>query len=139
MGRSEEAVEAYRDALKADPRYAQAVENLSSLLEREGRLTEAMEELRRLLSMEPGNVDARLRLAGSCRSLENFPEAIQHYSGHPEDPAAQTPTRSRVSPWRTPARERRRRRSACYARLEAVGRRGRGVPAGSRDAPEGDR
>ncbi len=66
--------------MKADPRYAQAVGNLASLLEEEGKLTEAMEELRRLLTLAPDNADARLRLAGILRMLENYPEAIESYT-----------------------------------------------------------
>jgi len=64
--------------MKADPRYLQASSNLASMLEGAGRWSEALDELRRLLTIEPDNVDARIRLGTIYAQLENWGEAAQH-------------------------------------------------------------
>jgi tetratricopeptide (TPR) repeat protein len=96
------------------------VQNLASLREQEGRLTEALEELRRLLGLAPGNIEARLRLAGILRGLENWPEAIEHYeavlAAQPDNPEA---LRGIALAWAaTGARD---KALACYGRLEKLG------------------
>jgi len=77
LGRAAEATQAYREALRRDPAYYQAVANLAALLESEKRYGEALEELERLTALDPGNPQARFRLAACYLALDRFDEARQ--------------------------------------------------------------
>ena len=63
LGRFDEAAAAYRKALANDPRLRLAQHNLVEALKRLGRTDEAAAELRAWLHFEPGDGEARRRLA----------------------------------------------------------------------------
>lgn len=56
--RSESAVEAFRNAVRINPRYAEAHNNLATLLLQLGRLDEALAAARRALQLRPGYAQA---------------------------------------------------------------------------------
>ena len=58
-GRTEEAAEQFRAALRADPGFAPAHLNLGTALASQGKRGPALAEFRRALELEPRNVKAR--------------------------------------------------------------------------------
>ena len=62
-GRLDEAVEVYRDALRAEPELPDLWFNLSAALNQQGRLSEAEEALRRVIALRPDDVAAYANLA----------------------------------------------------------------------------
>ncbi len=63
VGLADEAVEAYRKAIKLDPKLVSAHYNLGSLLARSGKFAEAERHLRSAVEADPTNAAARQRLA----------------------------------------------------------------------------
>jgi len=62
IGRGEEAIAHYREAIRLDPTHVLARINLAVTLARESRLDEAVAELEAVLRLEPGNEAARKML-----------------------------------------------------------------------------
>ncbi len=56
--RPEAAVEAFRNAVRINPRYAEAHNNLATVLQQQGRLDEALIAARRALQLRPGYAQA---------------------------------------------------------------------------------
>jgi tetratricopeptide (TPR) repeat protein len=77
MGRSLEAEAAYRTAVKADPRFAQAWYNLADLLDVQRRTKEAIACLDRALEADPGCADAMFNMALLLQGIERHAEAAQ--------------------------------------------------------------
>ncbi|MFQ5428681.1 MAG: tetratricopeptide repeat protein [Phycisphaerae bacterium] len=74
INRIDEAIEAYRAAVRADPTYANAYYGLGWALEAEGRPDEAITAYRRALSIQPGHAEARQALdAAAARRGQHRP------------------------------------------------------------------
>jgi tetratricopeptide (TPR) repeat protein len=78
-GRTDEAIEHYREALRLKPDYAEAHYNLASALARSGRSEEASEHYQRLLQLEPDNAEAHHGLGRILAGMGKTDEAIEHY------------------------------------------------------------
>ena len=75
QGLPEEAAEAYRKAIKLDPRSASAHLNLGSNLARSGKFAEAESHLRSAIKANPRNAAAHQKLAEVLESLGHTDEA----------------------------------------------------------------
>ncbi len=67
LGRKEEAEDAYRQALKADPKYAQAWSNLGVLLDDQGRKEEAEDAYRQALEARPEGRPSLVQPGGAAQ------------------------------------------------------------------------
>ena len=82
------AEENYRNAIRCDPKYANAHANLGAVLDRQGRTGEALEEYRKGLALNPGHADAHYHLGLMMEGQGNFPDADRHYGeAQNSDPA----------------------------------------------------
>lgn len=77
LGDSFEAIAAYKGALEADPRDAEALEALLRLYEREGQWADHLEALDRLAALSEGDTRAAERLALQLRAARVTEEKIQ--------------------------------------------------------------
>jgi Flp pilus assembly protein TadD len=75
QGLPEEAVAAYRSAVKLDPKSVSAQYNLGSSLARNGRLAEAERHIRAAIAADPKNAAAHLKLAEVLEGLGRTDEA----------------------------------------------------------------
>ena len=73
------AEENYRNAIRCDPKYANAHANLGAVLDRQGRSGEALEEYRKGITLNPGHADAHYHLGLMMERQDRFPEADRHY------------------------------------------------------------
>ncbi len=73
------AEENYRNAIRCDPKYANAHTNLGAVLDRQGQTGEALEEYRKGLALNPGHADAHYHLGLMMERQGRFPEADHHY------------------------------------------------------------
>jgi tetratricopeptide (TPR) repeat protein len=71
------AVSEFKQALAANPRYADAYRNLARLYYVRKDFRQAAEAYRNLTNLEPQDIDAYLQLALSYTELDRFAEAIQ--------------------------------------------------------------
>ena len=82
------AEENYRNAIRCDPKYANAHANLGAVLDRQGRTDEALEEYRKGLALNPGHADAHYHLGLMMERQGNFLDADRHYGeAQNSDPA----------------------------------------------------
>ncbi|QXD15896.1 tetratricopeptide repeat protein [Rhodocaloribacter litoris] len=79
LGRTREALSAYRRAHARDTTDRSIAGNLAALLAEAGRPQEARVLYHRLLAREPGNATLHARLAGLYRMLDSTDQAIIHY------------------------------------------------------------
>jgi tetratricopeptide (TPR) repeat protein len=77
--RMPEAAEAYREALKLDPEYAQAHVMLGVTLATLGQVDEAVQSYRQALEIQPGNATAHFNLAAILEGQGQIEEALSHY------------------------------------------------------------
>ena len=83
-----EAEENYLNAIRCDPKYANAHANLGAVLDRQGRSGEALEEYRKGIALNPGHADAHYHLGLMIEGQGNFPDADRHYGeAQNSDPA----------------------------------------------------
>jgi Flp pilus assembly protein TadD len=75
QGLPDEAVEAYRNAVKLDPKSASAQYNLGSSLARSGRFAEAESHLRKAIKADPTNPAPHQALAQVLEKLGRSDEA----------------------------------------------------------------
>ena len=73
LGRADEAVAHYRQALQAKPDFAQAQHDLGIALARQGRLEEAVLAMREAARLEAGNATYQIRLSRTWRSRAGSP------------------------------------------------------------------
>ncbi len=78
-GRSEEAIDCYREAVRLNPRYSEGHNNLGAALMLRGDLEEAIEHYREALRLEPDLAGAHYNLALATRSQGRIDESIRHY------------------------------------------------------------
>ena len=62
MGRTSEAIDQYKQALRINPSSADAHNNLGAALAQMGRISEAIEQLKAALRINPNDIDARNNL-----------------------------------------------------------------------------
>jgi tetratricopeptide (TPR) repeat protein len=74
-----EAAEAYRKALEADPRFADAHCNLGSVYFNQNRREPARECFLRALEIEPGHVEANLNIGAVLEEEGQDEVALRHY------------------------------------------------------------
>jgi len=78
-GRTEEAVEQYRQALRLKPDYVKAHNNLGLALAGLGKVGEAIEHYHQALRLKPDDAAAYNNLGLALDSLGRIDEAIEHY------------------------------------------------------------
>jgi tetratricopeptide (TPR) repeat protein len=74
-----DAIEAYCNALEADPEFADAHCNLGSVYFNQDRRSQAKECFERALAIDPGHVEAHLNLATLLGDEERNQAALHHY------------------------------------------------------------
>ena len=79
LGRTDEALEAYRGALTVDPGFASAYHNIAAILEEFGRQEEALEHFRLALEIEPQRAWRHFNLANCLAKLDRLDEAVEEY------------------------------------------------------------
>jgi len=78
MGRHEDAVEQYKEAIRVEPAMAAALDGLATeYLERLGRVDLALQWLRRQLSYDPPNVQPYYNMAYACVGADRLDEATE--------------------------------------------------------------
>jgi len=82
QGLPDEAVEAYRSAVKLDPKSASAQYNLGSSLARSGKFAEAESPLRNAIKADPANPTPHQALAQVLEKLGRSDEARRESAGH---------------------------------------------------------
>lgn len=93
VGREDEAMSYYRDAIRNKGENPQLHLNLAGIYERKALLDEAVVEYRQVLASTPDNVQARQRLADIYTLRGSFPQALEQYQElakmNPSDAATQ--------------------------------------------------
>ncbi len=79
MGRQDEAMEQYYEALKINPIYHKAFNNLGNLYEKEGRYEEAISVYENVLERKPTYVSANYNIANIYMKFGDFKKAENHY------------------------------------------------------------
>ena len=79
LGRVDDSIAAYEEAIKRDARFADAHYNLGNVLRQAGRLKEAAARYERALDLEPDFADAHYNLGLALRALGRYDDAIAHY------------------------------------------------------------
>ncbi len=79
LGRTPEAIAAYRSAMQADPNHAVVRTNLGVALYESGQTEQALAEFRRAIELDPSLPEGYNNLGGAYRSLGRFGESIKAY------------------------------------------------------------
>lgn len=79
QGRLDEAVAAFRQALGANPRFAQAHYNLANTLKALDRLEESVSAYLEAIRLSPGYADAHANLGNAFQALGRFQDALVRY------------------------------------------------------------
>ena len=77
IGKREEALQAYRNALRAYPQYSEAKISLAALLQEMGQTEEALHLLRDVVAMYPNLPEGHLALASALRDVGLREEACE--------------------------------------------------------------
>jgi tetratricopeptide (TPR) repeat protein len=80
IGKIEEAISAFREAVSIDSKNAVAHHNLGLLIRQEGELAEAVECYLRAISLVPNYFDAHYNLGNVLRDLGKVEEAIESFN-----------------------------------------------------------
>ena len=80
LGRSQNAMIAYRNAVSYKPDYAEAHNNIGKLLKDLGRLDEAMEAYSKALSIDPNYAEVYTNIGNILHDKNELNEAIKAYS-----------------------------------------------------------
>lgn len=87
LGRHEEAIRDFRQALDADPQLADAHNNLGVSLQASGHSEEAIESFSRAVAIQPAYADAWNNKGLACQALGRFTEALDaHRQAVESDP-----------------------------------------------------
>jgi protein O-mannosyl-transferase len=88
LGRLQEAVLAYLEALQIEPDQAQAHNNISTALLALGEPARALDHAQAAIELEPGHAWSHHAAGAAARALGNFGEAVEHFrSARALDPA----------------------------------------------------
>jgi tetratricopeptide (TPR) repeat protein len=79
LGRTDEAIEEYKIALRIKPDYAEAHNNLGNSYYEQGRIDEAIEEYKIALRIKPDHAVAHYNLGNAYANLGRTDEAIEEY------------------------------------------------------------
>jgi tetratricopeptide (TPR) repeat protein len=79
VGRVQEAIIQFEQALRLKPDYAEVHNNLGSVLRQAGKLEEAIEQYKQALRIEPDYADAHNNLGITLARLGSLPEAMGHW------------------------------------------------------------
>ncbi|MDE3084870.1 MAG: tetratricopeptide repeat protein, partial [Verrucomicrobiota bacterium] len=79
LGRTAEAIDEYREALRLYPDYAEVHSNLGNALIQTGEVTEAVGHYREALRLEPKNIEVHTNLGNVLAQQGRLPEAIDEY------------------------------------------------------------
>ena len=79
LGRTEDAIEHFDEALRLEPDFVVAHYNYGTVLAANGRLEDAVGHLRRVVAIEPDHAAASNNLGGVLQSLGRVEEALGHY------------------------------------------------------------
>ena len=80
LGRHQEAIEAFRQAIKINPYYAKAHNNLGAAYGRLGRYQEAIEAFRQAIKINPDYAEAHLFLGYAYLAIGNKNSALTEYN-----------------------------------------------------------
>ena len=80
LGKYDEAIAHYTEALRIRPNFAEPHYNLGTALVRQGKLKEAISHYTEALRIEPGHAEASNNLGEVLRQQERYDEAISYYS-----------------------------------------------------------
>ena len=80
LGKYDEAIAHYTEALRIRPNFAEPHYNLGTALARQGKLKEAISHYTEALRIEPGHAEACNNLGEVLRQQERYDEAISYYS-----------------------------------------------------------
>ena len=78
-GRSEEAIENYREAIRLNPGYGEAHNNLAGILGKQGKIDEAIFHIKEALRIDPNNAGAHYNMGMALSAKGKIHEAIAHY------------------------------------------------------------
>jgi len=78
-GRTQEALQCYRRAIEAEPRFAPAHMNLGIALHATGELASALASHRQAIALDPGHAAARYNLALACLETGEFALAEEQF------------------------------------------------------------
>ncbi|MHC4396954.1 MAG: tetratricopeptide repeat protein [Planctomycetota bacterium] len=79
LGRNEDAISAYRQALQLEPDFADAYYNLANALHQQGQCDEAIENYNRAVRLKPDMPEACYNLANALQKQGRNTEAIENY------------------------------------------------------------
>jgi tetratricopeptide (TPR) repeat protein len=79
LGRSEEAVEHFHEAIRINPRYSKGHNNLGFFYQQKGKVYLALRHYEEAVRLEPDNYKAQNNLANALLSTQRFEDAIKHY------------------------------------------------------------
>ena len=79
LGHTADAIQQYRQAIRAEPDYAQAYYNLGRALDQSGCTADAIQQYRRAIRAQPDYAQAHHNLGYALYACGNTEEAIEHY------------------------------------------------------------
>ena len=80
LGRLDDAILAFQQALSIKPDYAEAYNNMGNALKEKGKLAEAIEAFNKALSFKPDYADAYNNMGNALQDQGKLEEAIQAYT-----------------------------------------------------------
>jgi tetratricopeptide (TPR) repeat protein len=75
--KQDDAIAAYSNALKANPKYAPSMENMAGVMVAQGKQDDAMKALEDYVKLEPGEPRPRVALATIYREKKRYDEALE--------------------------------------------------------------
>jgi tetratricopeptide (TPR) repeat protein len=79
IGKTDQAIQHYREALRIEPRSCNALINLGNALRQQGKLDEAVEKYRLAVETSPNNPDAQLMLGTAYYEQNKLDDAVRQY------------------------------------------------------------
>ena len=79
LGRYQDAMESYKQAIKIEPDYTKAYINLGAAYNSLGRYRDAVETYKQVLRISPDYADAYINLGVTCYKLGRYQDAIESY------------------------------------------------------------
>ena len=79
LGKPQDAVKSYKQAIRANPKFTSAYFNLGFTLERLGELNLSIESYKQAITIKPDYAEAHFSLGNVCNKLGDFDAAIKSY------------------------------------------------------------